>query len=58
MGKASKPFAIENLIKIDISKMPAVLRDTLVHDSDNIDPLTNFVFFFSLTCFVLCLIKL
>ena len=28
------PFAIQNLIKIEISKMTA-LRDTLVYDSDN-----------------------
>ena len=28
------PFAIRNLIKIEISKM-AALRDTLVYDSDN-----------------------
>ena len=28
------PFAIRNLIKIEISKMTA-LRDTLVYDSDN-----------------------
>ena len=33
MGKASL-FAIQNLIKTEISKMTA-LRDTLVDDSDN-----------------------
>ena len=47
MGKAC-PFAIQNLIKIEISKMTG-LRDTLVDDS-KIGPLANLVLFFSLAC--------
>ena len=45
------PFAIQNLIKIEISKMMA-LHDTLVDDSENWTTSTNFDLSFLLVCFM------
>ena len=44
------PFAIQNLMRIEISKMMA-LHDTLVDDSENWTTSTNLVLFFLLVCF-------